>query len=157
LKKETRKPGRGAGGAGVEASLEQKERTGRVIGAAIEVHRALGPGFLETVYESALAIELAHRSIPFVRQVTVPIRYRNAEVGAHVLDLLVEDQIVVELKAARNLEDIHFVILRSYLKATGKEHGLLLNFAKSTLEIKRVSTRTGVELCRVPGFLASFF
>ena len=138
-------------------ALEQEERTGRIIGAAIEVHRALGPGFLETVYESALAIELAHRSIPFVRQMTVPIRYRDTDVGAHILDLLVEDQIVVELKAARNLEDIHFVILRSYLKATGREHGLLLNFAKPTLEIKRVSTRTDLNRCSVPGFLASFF
>ena len=87
---------------------------------------------------------------------TVPIRFRDTEIGAHVLDLLVEDQIIVELKAARNLEDIHFVILRSYLKATGREHGLLLNFAKPTLEIKRVSTRAGVDLCRSPGFLASF-
>lgn len=136
--------------------LEQGDRTGRIIGAAIEVHRALGPGFLESVYENAISIELAHREIPFVRQTTVPIWYRNAEVGAHVLDLLVEDQIVVELKAVRNLEDIHYVVLRSYLKATGREHGLLLNFAKPTLEIKRVSTRMGVELCSVPGFMGSF-
>jgi GxxExxY protein len=128
--------------------LEQEERTGRVIGAAIEVHRALGPGFLESVYDGALALELAHRQIPFTRQAAVPIRYRNIEVGAHVLDLLVEDEIVVELKAVRNLEDVHFVVLRSYLKAIGRDHGLLLNFAKPTLEIKRVSTRTGVDLCR---------
>lgn len=87
---------------------------------------------------------------------TVPIRYRNVEVGAHVLDLLVEDQIVIELKAIRNIEDIHYVVLRSYLKATGREHGLLLNFAKPTLEIKRVSTRPGADLCSVPGFLGSF-
>jgi len=139
-----------------QMNLEQEDRTGRIIGAAIEVHRALGPGFLESVYENALSIELAQRGIPFVRQLTVPIRYRHVEVGAHVLDLLVEDRIVVELKAARNLEDIHYVVLRSYLKATGREHGLLLNFAKPTLEIKRVSTRTGVDLCRVPGLLASF-
>jgi len=127
-------------------NLEQEDRTGRIIGTAIEVHRTLGPGFLESVYENAVSIELAQRGIPFVRQLTVPIRYRNAEVGAHVLDLLVEDQIVVELKAVRNLEDIHYVVLRSYLKATGREHGLLLNFAKPTLEIKRVSTRTGAGL-----------
>ena len=129
--------------------LEQEERTGRIIGAAIEVHRALGPGFLESVYDGALALELAHRQISFTRQVAVPICYRSIEVGAHVLDLLVEDEIVVELKAVRSLEDIHFVILRSYLKATRRDHGLLLNFAKPTLEIKRVSTRTGVDLCRV--------
>lgn len=139
-----------------QTKLEQEDRTGRIIGAAIEVHRALGPGFLESVYENAVSIELAERGLPFVRQMTVPIRYRNAEVGAHVLDLLVEDQIVVELKAIRSLEDIHYVILRSYLKATGREHGLLLNFAKPTLEIKRVSTRPGADRCSVPGFLGSF-
>ena len=110
-------------------ALEQEDRTGRIIGAAIEVHRALGPGFLESVYENALAIELAARGIPFATQVSAPIQYRGSVVGTHVLDLLVEGQIVVELKAIRNLEDIHFVVLRSYLKATGREHGLLLNFA----------------------------
>ena len=138
-------------------SLEFEDRTGRVIGAAIEVHRTLGPGFLEAVYENALVVELARRDVPFVRQLRVPIGYLDVEVGTHVLDLLVEDQIVVELKAARRLEDIHFVIVRSYLKAVGREHGLLLNFAGCTLEIKRVSSRTAVEPCpcSLPGFLGS--
>lgn len=136
-------------------SLELEDRTGRVIGAAIEVHRTLGPGFLETVYERALAVELARRSISFVRQLNVPIRYQGVEVGEHVLDLLVDDQIVVELKAARRLEDIHFVILRSYLKATDREHGLLLNFAGTSLEIKRVFSRTAGDVSRLHGFLGS--
>lgn len=135
--------------------LELEDRTGRVIGAAIEVHRTLGPGFLEAVYEGALAVELARRGISFVRQLNVPIRYQGVEVGEHVLDLLVDDQIVVELKAARRLDDIHFVILRSYLKATGREHGLLLNFATTSLEIKRVFSRTAEQANRLPGFLGS--
>lgn len=136
-------------------TLELEDRTGRVIGAAIEVHRALGPGFLERVYESALAVELARRGISFVRQLRVPIHYQGVEVGEHVLDLLVDDQIIVELKAARRLDDIHFVILRSYLKAAGREHGLLLNFAGTSLEIKRVFSRTTADACRLPGFLGS--
>ena len=137
-------------------NLEQEDRTGLIIGAAIEVHRNLGPGFLESVYENALSLELAHREIPFVNQVTVPIRYRESVVGTHILDLFVEDQIVVELKAVSHLQDIHYVVLRSYLKAAGREHGLLLNFATPTLQIKRVSTRTRLDLCSFPGFLASF-
>lgn len=131
-------------------TLEQEDRTGRIIGAAIEVHRALGPGFLEAVYENALALELAARGIPFTRQVSAPVEYRGAVVGTHVLDLMVEDQIVVELKALQSLQEIHFVVLRSYLKATRRDHGLLLNFAKTALEIKRVSTRSFPYECREP-------
>ena len=135
--------------------LEVEDRTGRIIGAAIEVHRALGPGFLERVYEHALRVELSRRGIPFVAQLEVPVVYQGVEVGTHVLDLLVEDQVVVELKAVRRLEDIHFVIVRSYLKAVVRDTALLLNFAASTLEIKRVSARTGADACRLPGFLVS--
>jgi GxxExxY protein len=125
----------------------------RIIGAAIEVHRRLGPGFLESVYEKALRVELARREISFVSQMAVAIRYLDVEVGTHVLDLLVEDRIVVELKAVRRLEDIHFVIVRSYLKAVGREHALLLNFAGSKLEIKRVFSRDSEDACRLSGFL----
>ena len=118
--------------------LSQEDRSGRLIGAAIEVHRTIGPGFVESVYENALAIELTQRGIPFVRQVNVPIHYHGVEVGRHVLDLFVEDQLVVELKTVKRLEDIHFAILRSYLKAARREVGLILNFAQPTLDIKRV-------------------
>lgn len=135
--------------------LELGDGTGRIIGAAIEVHRTLGPGFLERVYENALKVELSRRGISFVCQLEVPVLYQEIEVGTHVLDLLVEDRIVVELKAVRRLEDIHFVIVRSYLKAVGRDHALLLNFAASTLEIKRVSARLREDACRVPGFLGS--
>ncbi|HEX7500783.1 MAG TPA: GxxExxY protein [Polyangia bacterium] len=118
--------------------LEQEELTGSVIGAAIEIHKALGPGFLESVYENALAFELAARGIGFERQLAVPILYRGSEVGLHRLDLLVAALIVAELKAVKALEDVHFAVVRSYFRATGREHGLILNFAKPTLEIKRV-------------------
>ncbi|MBI3178135.1 MAG: GxxExxY protein [Deltaproteobacteria bacterium] len=119
--------------------LEHEELTGAIIGAAIEVHTALGPGFLESVYENAIAIELRHRNIPFLRQVAVPVLYRGAEIGLHRLDLLVADEIVVELKAVLRFDEIHFVTLRSYLNAIHKAHGLLLNFARKTLDVKRVN------------------
>ncbi len=119
--------------------LEHEELTGAIIGAAIDVHKELGPGFLEVMYENALCMELRHRNIPFERQVAVPVLYRGAEIGLHRLDLLVAHQIVVELKAVLRFDDIHFVTLRSYLNAARKEHGLLLNFARKILDVKRVN------------------
>jgi len=83
-------------------------------------------------------VELRHQGIPFVRQISIPIVYRGVEVGLHRLDLMVDDQIVIELKAIRDFLPEHFAVVRSYLRAAGREHGLLLNFSKPTLEIKRV-------------------
>jgi GxxExxY protein len=119
-------------------ALEHEALTERIIGAAIEVHRRLGPGFLESVYEKALIIELKKRGLALRDQMDVIIAYDGEEVGRHRLDLFVEDTIVVDLKAIKNLEDIHFAVVRSQLKAVGRQHGLLLNFAKTTLEPKRV-------------------
>jgi GxxExxY protein len=119
-------------------ALEHEELTERIIGAAIEVHRTLGPGFLESIYEKALILELRARGLVVEDQLDLAIRYRGEIVGEHVLDLFVERTIVVELKAIKNLEDIHFATVRSYLRAVGREHGLLLNFAKMPLEIRRV-------------------
>lgn len=118
--------------------LEHEEITGSIIGSAIVVHRELGPGFLETVYDNALVLEMRARRIAFQRQLCVPILYRGAEVGTHRLDLFVADEIVVELKAVKDITDVHFAIVRSYLRATRRKHGLILNFAKATLEVKRV-------------------
>ena len=110
----------------------------KIIGAAIEVHRALGPGFLEKIYEEAIKLELAEHDLEFEYQIEIEVEYLGVVVGRHRLDLVVEDKIIVELKAAKSFEDIHFAQLRSYLKATGLKVGLLLNFAKPTLEIKRI-------------------
>jgi GxxExxY protein len=121
-----------------KVALAHEALTERIIGAAIEVHRRLGPGFLESVYENALIIELKKRGMTVQDQMEVTIFYDGVEVGRHRVDLYVEDTIVVDLKAIKNLEDIHFAIVRSQLKAVGREHGLLLNFAKTTLEPKRV-------------------
>ncbi len=89
--------------------LEHEDLTGRIIGAAFEVHRHLGPGFPESIYENALMVELRHRRIAFARQLAVPIVYQGVEVGLHRLDLFVEEQIVVELKAIKKLTPTHFV------------------------------------------------
>jgi GxxExxY protein len=121
--------------------LEHEGLTSEVIGAAIEVHRDLGPGFLESVYENALCIELQRRGVPYERQIEVPVLYRGEEVGLHRLDLLVSERIVVELKAVKRFDDIHFVVVRSYLRAAQLDHGLLFNFAGTTLDIKRVTSR----------------
>jgi GxxExxY protein len=117
--------------------LRDSEITQQIIAAAIRVHRQLGPGFLESVYEEALAVEFALSGIQFLRQYPVPIFYRDHQIGEHRLDFLVEEKIVGELKAVSELEDIHFAIGRSYLKATNLEDGLLLNFATTPLTIKR--------------------
>ncbi len=114
--------------------LKYKQLTEQIIGAAIEVHKRFGPGFVESIYENALVIELQKRDIKVEQQKEVSIKYDGIEVGKHRLDLYVEDTIIVELKAIKKLEDIHFAIARSYLKALKKEHGLLLNFAKVTLD-----------------------
>lgn len=118
--------------------LPEKDLSGKVIGAAICVHETLGPGFLETVYESALCTELELSGLRYKRQSPVAITYRDRVIGEHRLDLLVEDCLIVELKTVSDFDPIHFATVRSYLKATGCELGLLLNFAATTLQIKRV-------------------
>jgi GxxExxY protein len=112
--------------------------TERIIAAAIRVHKEIGPGFLEIMYEEALAIELASSGITFERQRLLPIFYREHLIGEHRLDLLVEGSVIVELKAISALEDIHFAIVRSYLKASNLTDALLLNFATARLTVKRV-------------------
>jgi GxxExxY protein len=118
-----------------------------VIGAAIEVHRALGPGFLESVYEEAMAIELALRSLRFDRQQRVPIMYKEKLVGEHVLDLVIEGALVVELKAIEQLAAVHFAQIHAYLKASELEFGLLINFNVPVLTdgVRRVIARGGAE------------
>jgi GxxExxY protein len=116
-----------------------EELSKRVIGAAIAVHTALGPGFVAPVYTAALALELTARGIRFEQQKPVSIRYRDVVVGEHRLDLLVDDSLLVEIKAVSALDDIFFAMGRSHLKAAGVRDGLLLNFAAMPLTIKRLS------------------
>lgn len=119
--------------------MEFEELTGKIIGAAIEVHRQLGPGFIESIYENALVYELRKRGLRVEQQLEVPIVYDGKiEVGKHRLDLFVENEIVIDLKAISELLAIHFAIVKSQLRAVKRKHGLLLNFAKVTLEARRV-------------------
>jgi GxxExxY protein len=118
--------------------IQNKGLTDRIIAAAIRVHKELGPGFLETMYEEALAIEFAAAGIRFERQKLLPVFYREHLIGEHRLDFLVEQKVILEFKAISAIKDIHFAIVRSYLKAAGLSDGLLLNFATTRLTVKRV-------------------
>jgi len=100
------------------------------VDAAIEVHRHLGPAFLENVYDNALCHELRARAVPFERQVVVPVLYKGLQVGEGRIDLLVGSLVVLELKALPALDRIHTAQLLSYLKTTGLRLGLLLNFGQ---------------------------
>ena len=123
-----------------EPSFQDDEWAKRVIGAAIEVHRVLGPGFLENVYEDALACEFAERGIPFFKQFKVEINYKGQSVGEGRLDFLVAGRLIVEPKAVEQLAPIHTAQVISYLKAMNLPLGLLLNFNVELLKtgIKRV-------------------
>lgn len=118
--------------------MPDKDLTAGIIRAAIAVHRTLGPGFLESLYEEALCIELARQNIPFERQKSISLTYAGKPIGEHRLDLLVSERVVVELKATKALEPIHYSVVRSYMKATNVDSGLLLNFAAMPLTVKRV-------------------
>ena len=102
--------------------------TNQLIGAAIEVHRILGPGYIESVYEEALARELYLRAIPFERQKAIDIKYKGIIIGEGRLDLLIDHKLIVELKAVEKLMPVHSVQVHSYLKATKIQLGLLINF-----------------------------
>lgn len=115
--------------------------TGHVIGAAIEVHKELGPGLLESIYEECLCRELEIRNILFERQKPNPIEYKGTRISSeYILDVVVENKLILELKACENLLPIHEAQLLTYLKMTGIELGLLINFNLSVLKdgIKRL-------------------
>ncbi|NQT71592.1 MAG: GxxExxY protein [Chloroflexi bacterium] len=114
--------------------------TESIIGCAIEVHRNLGPGLLGSIYESALCYELNANNIPFERQVQVPVIYKGQKLGEHRHDILVENQVIVELKAVDRMDPIFEAQLLSYSRVTGKKVGLLINFNVPVLKrgIKRM-------------------
>lgn len=115
--------------------------TEKIIGAAIEVHRLLGPGLLESIYEEALCHELKLRGLEAVRQLAVDVRYKGIVIKEQRLDLLVENEVVVEIKSIRELPEVAMAQTLSYLKATGLKRALLVNFGEKTLVegIKRIS------------------
>jgi GxxExxY protein len=113
--------------------------TGVVIEAIIQVHRALGPGFLEGIYQRALLIELTKRRVPVSTETEVVIHYDGEPVGRHRLDLVVANEVIVELKTVEELSKAHYAQVRSYLKATGLPVALLVNFSKEKADFRRIS------------------
>ncbi len=111
--------------------------TGKVIGAAMKVHSALGNGFQEVIYQRALAIEMKKQSMSYQRELEMPIFYDGEEIGTRRADFLVEGKVMVELKARTLLEDVHLAQAINYLEAYGLEVGLLLNFGSKSLEFRR--------------------
>ena len=118
--------------------LLYKEQTYAVIGAAMEVHKILGPGFLETVYQAALERELALRNIPFEQKVKLPVAYKDIIVGPYEADLVIDNKFIVEIKAVSKFNASHQAQAMHYLAATGLRLALLLNFGAGSLEHRRV-------------------
>lgn len=123
---------------GIVMGHEFEPLSRQIIEAAICVHRELGPGFLESVYHRAMKVALRNRTMLYESEKEITIVFEGEDVGTHRIDLLVGSEIIIELKAVKALEDIHFAQLRSYLKATGLHVGLLMNFNSPTLVVKRV-------------------
>ena len=119
-------------------TLLHEELTGKVLGACFEVCRELGAGFLESVYQKALLIALRQRGIKAEAQFPLSVTFRGQVVGEFVADILVEDKVLLELKAVKELAPEHQAQLINYLKATGIEEGLLINFGNPRLEYKRL-------------------
>jgi GxxExxY protein len=133
--------------------MKEEQATVEIVGAAIEVHRALGPGLLESVYEECLAVELGLRGLPYTRQHPVPLRYKGHAIGTDLkIDLVVDDRVVVELKAVEKLLPVHEAQILTYLRLTGKEIGLLVNFNVPLLKegIRRFLNHSGLRVSVPP-------
>jgi GxxExxY protein len=109
-----------------------------IIGSAMQVHRTLGPGFQELIYQRALNVEMIHAHLSFEREKEMDIYYRNEHIGTRRADFFVDNCIMVELKALTRLEDIHLAQAKNYLEAYHMETGLLINFGATSLEFKRI-------------------
>ncbi len=118
----------------MEEMAEINKLTEKIIGCAIEVHRVLGPGLLESVYEEALCIELSDAGLQFQRQVNVPAVYKGRQVGLYRIDLVVEESVVVELKSVDRHDPVFEAQILTYLRVTGKKVGLLINFNSKLLK-----------------------
>jgi len=118
--------------------MKYKELTHSIIGAAMEVHKTLGNGFQEVIYQRALAIEFAQQGISFEREYVMDIYYKEERIGGRRVDFFVEGMIMVELKAVIQLEDVHLAQAMNYLEVYGVEIGLLINFGAKSLQFKRV-------------------
>lgn len=120
-----------------------RELSYKIIGAAMEVHTALGPGYLEAVYQKALSYEFDLRGIHYEEQKPLPVQYKNVLVGEYIADFLVDDQVIIEIKAVTKLLLAHEAQAVHYLTATGMQLAILINFGDSSLKYKRI-VRTNI-------------
>lgn len=122
----------------MNGELKYKEITEKIIGAAMEVHRTLGNGFQEIIYQRALSIEMNLQGLSHEREKEMPLHYKGYNIGSRRVDFFVEDKIMVEIKAIIQLEDVHLAQAMNYVEAYNMEVGLLINFGAKSLQFKRV-------------------
>jgi GxxExxY protein len=122
----------------INEQYKHSELTGKIIGCAMEVHKILGNGFQEVIYQRALAKEMSLQGLSYSREHEMQIFYKGDEIGTRRVDFFVEETIMVELKAVVQLEDVHLAQAINYLEAYGLEIGLLINFGNTSLQFKRV-------------------
>ena len=122
----------------VNEQYKYSELTGKILGCAFEVHKILGNGFQEVIYQRALKIEMRKQLIPFKREYEMPIFYKEEQIGTRRVDFLVEKVVSVEIKAIIRLEDVHLAQAINYLEAYNLEIGMLINFGAKSLEYKRL-------------------
>jgi len=122
----------------INEKYKHSKLTGEIIGCAMEVHRHLGNGFQEVIYQRALSIELHLQGIEHIREQEMPLQYKDHDIGKRRVDFFIEDKIMLEIKAVKELEDVHLAQAINYLEAYGLEIGLLINFGNTSLQFKRV-------------------
>jgi GxxExxY protein len=122
--------------------MEHEELTHQVIGLAMKVHRVLGAGFQEVIYQRCLEIEFTRSKLHFVREFEMPVMYEDLQVGIRRVDFFVEEKIMVELKAVKELDDAHLAQAKNYLEAYRLNTGLLINFGSPSLQYKRLFRKT---------------
>ena len=125
----------------IKKEYKYSEITSKIIGCAMRVHSALGNGFQEVIYQRCMAIEMEDDKLRVAREVEIPIYYKKVEVGTRRVDFMVDDIILVELKAIIQLEDVHLAQALNYLEAYNLEVGLLINFGAKSLEFKRLHNK----------------
>ncbi|MDI6782481.1 MAG: GxxExxY protein [bacterium] len=117
----------------------------KIIGCCIEVHKELGPGFLEGIYHQSLSIRFEEEGIKYEHEKQIPVYYHQKLVGTHILDFLIENEVVLEIKTVEDMHKKYYAQVRSYLKAVDKDIGLLVNFADFKLDVRRVEKNRAKE------------
>ncbi len=122
----------------IRGKILYKELSYKIIGLAMQVHRELGPGFLEKVYENSMMVLFRKENIPAINQAPINVYFESEIVGHYVADILVDERIILELKCIETIANVHRAQVLNYLKATGKQLAIILNFAKKKLEYERL-------------------